>query len=74
MRRWKPRQRVYPVSNVLTQVGLSARTISRVLRRHQVPYLADYDPLPGEVTGASKTTAVRYERRRPDELVRVDAR
>ncbi len=56
------------------ELGVSARTISRVLRRHQVPHLADCDPLTGQVIRASKTTAVRYERRRPGELVHMDAR
>lgn len=47
------------------ELGVPARTVSRVLRRHQVPYLADCDPLTGEVIRSSKTTAVRYERQRP---------
>ncbi len=56
------------------ELGVPARTISRVLRRHQVPHLADCDPLTGEVLRASKTTAVRYERRRPGELVHMDVK
>lgn len=44
------------------ELGVPARTVSRVLRRHQVPYLADCDPLTGEVIRPSKTTTVRYER------------
>lgn len=54
--------------------GVPARTVSRVLRRHQVPYLADCDPLSGEVIRSSKTTAVRYERQRPGELVHMDVK
>ena len=46
----------------------------RVLRRHQVPYLRECDPLTGEVIRASKTTAVRYERDRPGELVHIDVK
>jgi transposase InsO family protein len=56
------------------EVGVPARTVSRVLRRHGVPYLRECDPLTGEVIRASKTTAVRYERDRPGELVHVDVK
>lgn len=56
------------------ELGLSPRTVSRVLRRHGVPYLRECDPLTGEVIRASKTTAVRYERERPGELVHVDVK
>ncbi len=45
-----------------------------VLRRHRVPYLRECDPLTGEVTRASKTTAIRYERDSPGELVHVDVK
>lgn len=44
------------------ELGLPARTVSAILRRHEVPYLRECDPLTGEVILASKTTAVRYER------------
>ena len=53
---------------------MPARTVSRVLRRHQVPYLRVLDPLTGEVIRSSKATAVRYERDRPGELVHVDVK
>ena len=56
------------------ELGVPARTVSRVLRRRQVPYLRECDPLTGEVIRASKTTAVRYERDRPGELVHVDVK
>jgi transposase InsO family protein len=56
------------------ELGVPARTVSRVLRRHGVPYLRDCDPLTGEVIKASKTTAMRYERERPGELVHVDVK
>ena len=36
-----------------------ARTVSRVLTRHQLPRLAVPDPITGTVIRASKTTAVR---------------
>jgi transposase InsO family protein len=51
-----------------------ARTVSRVLTRHQLPRLAVLDPISGELIRASKTTAVRYERDRPGELVHRDVK
>jgi len=56
------------------ELGVPARTVSRVLRRHQVPRLVECDPLTGEIIRASKTTAVRYERDRPGELVHMDVK
>jgi transposase InsO family protein len=56
------------------ELGVAARTVSRVLRRHRVPYLRECDPLTGEVIRASKTTAVRYERETPGELVHMDVK
>jgi transposase len=56
------------------ELGVPARTVSRVLRRHRVPRLAECDPLTGEVIRASKTTAVRYERSRAGELVHMDVK
>jgi transposase InsO family protein len=56
------------------EVGIPARTVSAILRRHQVPYLAECDPLTGEVIRASKTTAIRYERAVPGDLVHMDVK
>jgi transposase InsO family protein len=56
------------------ELGLPARTVSRILRRHDVPRLAVCDPMTGEIIRASKTTAVRYERDRPGELVHMDVK
>lgn len=56
------------------QLGVPARTVSRILRRHDVPRLRDCDPLTGQVIRASKATAVRYERERPGELVHMDVK
>jgi transposase InsO family protein len=54
--------------------GVAERTVTRVLRRHGVPRLAQLDPVTGEVIRASKSTAVRYERSRPGELIHVDVK
>ena len=56
------------------ELGVPARTVTRILRRHRVPYLAECDPLTGEVIRASKATAVRYERERPGELIHIDVK
>ena len=53
---------------------VSPRTVTRVLTRHQLPRLAVLDPISGQVIRASKTTAVRYERERPGELVHMDVK
>ena len=53
---------------------MPARTVSRILRRHDVPYLRECDPMTGEVIRSSKQTAVRYERERPGELVHMDVK
>jgi transposase InsO family protein len=56
------------------ELGLPARTVSRILRRHRLPYLRECDPMTGQLIRASKVTAVRYERARPGELVHVDVK
>jgi transposase InsO family protein len=56
------------------KVGVAPRTVSRILRRHRVPYLRELDPITGEVIRSSKQTAVRYERDRPGELVHMDVK
>jgi transposase InsO family protein len=56
------------------RVGVPARTVSRILRRHGVAYLRECDPITGEVIRSSKQTALRYERERPGELVHMDVK
>ena len=56
------------------ELGVPARTVSRVLVRRGLPRLAALDPMTGEVIRSSKTTAVRYERSRPGELVHMDVK
>ena len=56
------------------KLGVPARTVSRILRRHQVAYLRDCDPMTGQLIKSSKATAVRYERERPGELVHMDVK
>ena len=56
------------------ELGIAARTVSRILRRHQMPYLRECDPMTGELIRSSKATAIRYERDRPGELVHMDVK
>jgi transposase InsO family protein len=56
------------------ELGVPARTVSRVLVRRGQPRLAALDPLTGAVIRSSKATAVRYERSRPGELVHMDVK
>ena len=59
---------------VAEKTGVPARTVSRILARHGVPRIAQLDPMTGEVLRSSKSTAVRYERERPGELVHMDVK
>jgi transposase InsO family protein len=56
------------------ELGVPARTVSRVLVRRGLPPLAALDPMTGELIRALKVTAVRYERSRPGELVHMDVK
>ena len=56
------------------ELGIPARTVTRILRRHHVPRLCECDPLTGAVIRASKTTTRRYERDHPGELVHMDVK
>jgi transposase InsO family protein len=56
------------------ELGVPARTVSRVLARRGQPRLCELDPMTGEVIRSSKQTAVRYERSRPGELVHMDVK
>jgi transposase InsO family protein len=56
------------------ELGVPARTVSRVLVRRRQPRLAVLDPMTGQVIRSSKATAVRYQRSRPGELVHMDVK
>ncbi|MGR7026998.1 IS481 family transposase [Geodermatophilus sp. URMC 62] len=56
------------------ELGVPARTVSRVLVRRGLPRLAALDPMTGHVIRASKATAVRYERSAPGERVHMDVK
>ncbi len=56
------------------ELGVPARTVSRVLVRRGQPRLAALDPMTGQLIRSSKQTTVRYERPRPGELVHMDVK
>ena len=56
------------------ELGVPARTISRVLLRRGQPRLCALDPMTGEVIRSSKQSATRYEKSRPGELVHMDVK
>jgi transposase InsO family protein len=56
------------------ELGVPARTVSRVRVRRGQPRLCALDPMTGEVIRSSKATATRYERSRPGELVHMDVK
>jgi transposase InsO family protein len=55
-------------------VGLPASTVGRVLARHQVPRLAQCDPLTGQVIRATRRSARRYEHTYPGSLIHIDVK
>jgi transposase InsO family protein len=54
--------------------GVCPRTVSRILVRHGQPRLCLLDPITGELIRSSKTTAVRYEKDEPGELIHMDVK
>jgi transposase InsO family protein len=56
------------------ELGIPARTVSRVLARHRVPHLSDLDPITGELIRASKATTIRYEAPYPGSLAHMDVK
>jgi transposase InsO family protein len=59
---------------IAAELGVPARTVSRVLARHSVPHLSRLDPITGTLLRATRATTVRYERDRPGELVHMDVK
>jgi transposase InsO family protein len=55
-------------------LGLPASTVGRILARHQVPRLAQCDPLTGQLIRATRRSANRYEHPYPGSLVHIDVK
>jgi len=56
------------------ELGVPARTVSRVIARNGLPHLCRLDPITGEQIRASKASAIRYERDSPGELAHMDVK
>lgn len=54
--------------------GVPASTCGRILRRHQLPWLADCDPITGKVIRRGRSSDLRYEHPNPGDLVHVDVK
>lgn len=61
-------------ARLAAETGVPARTISRILVRHQVPPLAWLDPVTGALIRATRATTNRYEHEHPGDLVHVDVK
>ena len=59
---------------VARRTGVPARTVSRILARHHRPPLAWLDPTTGQLIRASRSTALRYERDAPGDLIHLDVK
>jgi transposase InsO family protein len=59
---------------IATELGVPARTVSRVIARRGLPRLCALDPMTGQLIRSSKATTTRYERSRPGELVHMDVK
>jgi transposase InsO family protein len=56
------------------ELGIAASTVGRVIRRAGLPRLSECDALTGEPVRRGPVSRVRYERKRPGELVHVDVK
>jgi len=54
--------------------GVAAATCGRILRRHQVPRLADCDPITGKPIRIDRANPNRYEHPHPGDLVHLDVK
>jgi transposase InsO family protein len=59
---------------VAAELDLAPSTVGAVLRREQLPRLADIDRITGEVIRSSRRSNVRYEHREPGSLLHVDVK
>jgi transposase InsO family protein len=59
---------------IAVELGVPARTVSRVLARHDIPHLSALDSITGQLLRATQKTTRRYERDRPGELVHMDVK
>ncbi|MEV5568813.1 IS481 family transposase [Spirillospora sp. NPDC052269] len=60
--------------HITAATGVPARTVTRILRRHNVPVLAVCDPLTGQQIRASRQSARRYEHPAPGDMIHLDVK
>jgi transposase InsO family protein len=56
------------------ELGLNPSTVGRILRRHDVPHLANVDPITGQPVRESRRAANRYEHPTPGSMIHVDVK
>ncbi len=56
------------------KLGLPASTVGAVLRREQLPRLAELDRITGELIRSVRHSGVRYQHREPGSLLHVDVK
>lgn len=61
-------------ARIAEATGVTARTVTRILRRHQEPLLWELDPVTGEQIRASRATTKRYEHSAPGDLIHIDVK
>ncbi|MDP9869023.1 transposase [Streptosporangium brasiliense] len=59
---------------IAAHTGVPERTVSRILRRHHMPHLADCDPLTGTPIRTGRTSSLRYEHELPGDLIHLDVK
>lgn len=60
--------------HIARSTGVPARTVTRILRRHGIPVLADCDPLTGQQIRASRMSGRRYEHAAPGDMIHLDVK
>lgn len=69
--RWRRRQ---GRDWIAERTGVSARTVSRILDRYQMPALSEIDPITGLRIRGGPVTSHRYERDCPGDLLHIDVK
>ena len=59
---------------IAERTGVSARTVSRILVRYQMPALSQIDPISGQRIRGGPVTSRRYERACPGDLLHIDVK
>ncbi|MGW0486320.1 IS481 family transposase [Nonomuraea sp. NPDC003214] len=60
--------------HIARATGVPARTVTRILRRHGVPVLANCDPLTGTPIRTTRHSTRRYEHPAPGDMIHIDVK